>query len=168
MELDTLSERRRVYMKYLLAFLFVLPIIATAQPLDKIKSPAELKKVITALDAELFNAYNTCDLAKFASFLTEDVEFYHDQGGITLGKAPLTEGIKNNICGKVTRELLPASLEVHPMKGIGAIEMGTHLFHHPGHDDTEPVGEGKFIHLWRYQEGAWKVTRVYSYAHKAH
>ena len=155
-------------MKYLLALLFVLPIVAIAQPLDKIKSAADLKKVITALDAELFNAYNTCDLAKFAAFLTDDVEFYHDQGGITLGKASLTESIKNNICGKVTRELLPATLEVHHMKGIGAIEMGTHLFHHPGHEDTEPVGEGKFIHLWRYQDGAWKITRAYSYAHKAH
>lgn len=49
-------------MKYLLAFLCLLPIIATAQPLDKIKTPEELTKVITSLDAALFNAYNTCDL----------------------------------------------------------------------------------------------------------
>ena len=155
-------------MKYLLALLFLLPIIATAQPLDKIKSQEELTKVIASLDAALFNAYNTCDLAKFASFFPDDVEFYHDQGGITLGKEKLAESIKNNICGKVTRELLPGSLEVHLMKGIGAIEMGTHLFHHPGHEDTEGIGEGKFIHLWRYQDGAWKITRVYSYDHHPH
>ena len=37
----------------------------------------------------------------------------------------------------------------------------------PGHDDTEPVGEGKFIHLWRYEDGAWKITRVISYDHHA-
>ena len=155
-------------MKYLLALLCLLPIIATAQPLDKIKTPEELTKVITSLDAALFNAYNTCDLPKFAAFFTDDIEFYHDQGGITLGKEKLTESIKNNICGKVTRELLAGSRQVHPMNGIGAIDMGTHLFHHPGKDDTEPLGEGKFIHLWRYRDGAWKVARIYSYDHKTH
>jgi len=153
--------------KYLLAILFLLPVIAaTAQPLDKIRTQAELTQVITALDASLFGAYNQCDLAKFASFFSEDVEFYHDQGGVTLGKEKLTESVRNNICGKVTRELLAGSLEVHLMKGIGAVEMGTHLFRHPDDKGDDGVGEGKFIHLWRYQDGAWKVTRVISYDHR--
>jgi len=26
-------------------------------------------------------------------------------------------------------------------KGYGAVEMGVHRFHHPGHEDTEGVGE---------------------------
>ena len=159
------------YVKYLLAFVLFLPLIAIcarAQPLEKIRSQEELTKVITSLDAALFASYNYCDLPKFASFFTDDVEFYHDQGGVTLGKAKLTESVKNNICGKVTRELLPGTLQVHPMKGIGAVQMGTHLFHHPGHDDTEPIGEGKFIHLWTYKDGAWEITRVISYDHHAH
>lgn len=155
-------------MKALLPLFALAAALAQAQPLDKIKSQEELVKVITALDASLFEAYNTCDLANFASFFTDDVEFYHDQGGVTLGKAKLTESVKNNICGKVTRELLKGTLQVHPMKGIGAVEMGTHLFHHPGHDDTEPLGEGKFIHLWTYKDNAWKVTRVISYDHHTH
>ena len=33
-------------------------------------------------------------------------------------------------------------------------------------DDTQTVGVGKFIHLWRYKDGAWKVTRVISYDHR--
>src|SRR2546429_9812339 len=78
-----------------------------------------------------------------SSFLAEDVEFYHDQGGVTLGRAALTESVKNNICGKVTRELVPGSLQVYYMKGFGAVEIGVHRFHHPGHEDTEPVGEAK-------------------------
>ena len=140
---------------------------AGAQSLDSLKTPADLRKAIMALDAAVFDAYNRCDLPKFASFFSDEVEFYHDQGGVTLGKEKLTESVKNNICGKVTRELVASSLEVHPMKGIGAVEMGTHLFHHPGHDDTEPVGSGKFIHLWVYKDGAWKITRVISYDHHA-
>jgi uncharacterized protein (TIGR02246 family) len=135
--------------------------------LENIKSQAELDKAITALDATLFDSYNRCDLEKFASFFVDDVEFYHDQGGVTLGKDKLTDSVKKNICGRVTRELVPGTLQVHYMKGYGAVEMGVHRFHHPGHEDTEGVGEGKFIHLWQYKDGAWKITRAISYDHHA-
>ncbi len=123
--------------------------------LDNINSQAELDKAVAALDASLFDSYNRCDLEKFASLLAEDVEFYHDQGGVTLGRAALTDSVKKNICGKVTRELVPGTLQVYHMKGYGAVEIGIHRFHHPGHDDTEPVGEAQFIHLWQYKDGAW-------------
>ena len=136
-------------------------------PLEDIQSQAELDKAITTLDAALFDAYNRCDLEKFASFFVENVEFYHDQGGVTLGRAALTDSIKKNICGRVTRELVPGTLQVYYMKGYGAVEMGVHRFHHPGHEDTEGVGEGKFIHLWQCKDGAWKITRVISYDHRA-
>jgi hypothetical protein len=153
------------------AILLLFATFAAAQPdtqfpsPERIQSQAELEKVITALDAALFDAYNRCDLKKFGSFIDDNVEFYHDQGGLTLGRAALTESVKQNICGKVTRELVPGSLQIYPMKGYGAVEMGVHRFHHPGHEDTEGVGEGKFIHLWRYEDGAWKITRVISYDH---
>jgi len=142
-------------------------ICADAQALESIKSQEELNKVVASLDAALFDSYNRCDLEKFATFFASDVEFYHDQGGVTLGKADLTDSVKKNICGKVTRELVPGTLQVYPMKGFGAVEMGVHRFHHPGHDETEPVGEGRFIHLWQYKDGAWKITRVISYDHRA-
>ena len=135
--------------------------------LDNIKSQAELDKAIATLDAALFDSYNRCDLEKFASFFADDVEFYHDQGGVTFGKVALTDSIKKNICGKVTRELLPGTLQAHHMKGYGAVEMGVHRFHHPGHEDTEGVGEASFIHLWQCKDGAWKITRVISYDHHA-
>jgi hypothetical protein len=153
--------------------LLLLPMIALctvqadAQALESIKSQEELNKVVASLDAALFDSYNRCDLQKFAAFFVDDVEFYHDQDGVTLGKEKLTESIKKNICGKVTRELVPGSLQVYHMKGYGAVEMGVHRFHHPGHDDTEPVGEAKFILLWQYTDGAWKITRVISYDHHA-
>ena len=123
---------------------------AEAQALESIKSQEELNKVVASLDAALFDSYNRCDLEKFAAFFANDVEFYHDQGGVTLGKGDLTDSVKKNICGKVMRELVPGTLQVYPMKDFGAVEMGVHRFHHSGHDDTQPVGEGKFIHLWQY------------------
>jgi Domain of unknown function (DUF4440) len=133
--------------------------------LDKIQNQQQLDQTITALDAALFDAYNKCDLVKFASFIDEHVEFYHDQGGVTLGQAALTESVKKNICGTTTRELVPGSLHIYYMKGYGAVEIGVHRFHHPGHEDTIGVGEGQFIHLWHGSDGSWKITRVISYDH---
>jgi ketosteroid isomerase-like protein len=162
------STVSRFLMFLLLLVLFAAQTPAQSVPaLENIKSRQELDKAITALDAALFDSYNRCDLEKFSSFFVDDVEFYHDQGGVTLGKVNLTESVKKNICGRVTRELVPGSLQVHYMKGYGAVEMGVHRFHHPGHEDTEPVGEGKFIHLWQYKDGTWKITRAISYDHHA-
>ena len=67
---------------------------ADVPALDAIKSQAELDKAIASLDAALFDSYNNCDLAKFGSFFADDVEFYHDQGGVTVGKDKLTDSIK--------------------------------------------------------------------------
>src|SRR5215470_8369811 len=86
---------------------------------EKIQSQAELDKAVIALDKALFDSYNKCDLEKFSSFFTENVEFYHDQGGVTLGRAALTESVKKNICGRVTRELVPGTLQVFHMEGYG-------------------------------------------------
>lgn len=131
--------------------------------LPDIKSPAELYQTIAALDNRLFEAYNHCDLPKFGSMLADDLEFYHDVVGFSRGRQATVEGVKNNICGKVTRELVPGTLEVYPIAHYGAVEIGVHRFYHPGQE--KPVGEAKFIHLWEYKDGAWKVTRVISFDH---
>lgn len=146
--------------------LFISPAAAQSfTPFDKIQNQQELDQVGAALDAALFDSYNKCDLVKFSSFFVDDVEFYHDQGGLTLGSAALTESVKKNICGQTTRELVPGTLKVFYMKGYGMLETGVHRFHHPGHEDTMGVGEGQFIHLWQYKDGAWKITRAISYDH---
>lgn len=152
----------------ILSAMGLFPTAGSAQSvpaLDKIQNQQELDKAGAELDAALFDSYNKCDLERFKSFFVDDVEFYHDQGGVTLGSAALTESVKKNICGKTTRELVPGTLKVYYMKGYGMLETGVHRFHHPGHEDTEGVGEGQFIHLWQYKDGAWKITRVISYDH---
>lgn len=149
------------------ALLFLATLIA---PLARAQSdhglpPTDpLYKTIAALDTALFDAYNSCNLDKLGSMVADDLEFYHDKTGLALGKQSLIDGVKNNICGKVHRELAPATLEVYPIKDYGAIEIGIHRFTHPG--DPTNIGEAKFIHLWRLKDGAWKVTRVISFDHK--
>ena len=131
--------------------------------LDSMKSQEELMRAITALDKQLFDAYNTCDIERLGTLVTDDLEFYHDKTGLAVGKQPFLDAIKKNICGKVTRELVAGSLEVYPLHGYGAVEIGVHRFHHPGDDSN--VGEAKFVQLWQYKDGAWKISRVISYDH---
>ena len=95
--------------------------------------------------------------------VADDLEFYHDQTGLSVGKAPFLAAIKQNICGKVQRTLLEETLEVYPIKGYGAVEIGVHRFHHPNEPDN--IGDGKFVTLWHNSDGVWKVTRVISYEH---
>ena len=126
-----------------------------------------LFRTVASLDSALFDAYNTCDLERFASFFVEDVEFYHDQGGVTRGRSALVDSVKNNICGKTRRDLITGTLEVHPMDGYGALQIGSHRFCDvkAKRCDGTSGGIGKFIHLWQNKDGTWKITRVISYDH---
>ena len=123
-----------------------------------------LFQTIQKLDTELFAAYNNCDIAKLGSMVSDDLEFYHDQTGLAVGKQALLDAVQKNICGKVQRSLVAGSLEVYPLKGFGAVEIGVHRFRHPG-DNPEGGGEAKFVHIWQNKDGVWKVTRVISFDH---
>jgi len=130
-------------------------------------APDPLFQTIQSLDAKLFDAYNHCDLEKLGSFFADDLEFYHDKTGLSVGRQSLLDGVKRNICSKVTRELVPGTLEVYPIASYGAVEIGVHRFHHPGHETADSIGEAKFIHLWQNKDGVWKITRVISFDHHA-
>ncbi len=148
----------------LVAILAAPALVVRAQANPGTVASDELVKTIAGLDAALFDAYNRCDLEKFGSFLADDLEFYHDQTGLAVGKQKTIDGVKNNICGKVRRELVPGTLEVYPIHNFGAVEIGIHRFYHPGQQPDAP-GEAKFIHIWQLKDGAWKVTRIISIDH---
>ena len=123
----------------------------------------DLYKTVSGLDTALFDAYNHCDLEKLGSMVAEDLEFYHDQTGLSVGRQPFVDAIKSNICGKVHRELVPGSLEVYPLKGYGAVEIGVHRFTHP--DDPHALGEAKFVTVWQLKDSIWKISRAISFDH---
>jgi ketosteroid isomerase-like protein len=147
-----------------LFLLVVLSLSSLPADAQSIAQPDPLFKTIRSLDTKLFDAYNHCDLTTLGAMVADDLEFYHDQTGLSVGKAPFLAAIKQNICGKVERALLPDTLEVYPLNGYGAVEIGVHRFHHPGHPE-DGVGDAKFVTLWQNKDGAWKVTRVISYNH---
>jgi len=94
------------------------------------------------------------------SLTAENLEFYHDRGGLTTSKKEYIESIKKNICGKVTRKLAKGSIEVYEIPGFGAVEEGFHSFRNLAEkSESEP---SKFIILWRKQGNSWQLTRVVS------
>ena len=128
---------------------------------------ADLTATVTALDAALFTAYNHCDLTALGGMVADDLEFYHDQTGLSRGREVFLESIRKNICGKVHRDLLPATLEVYPLKSYGAVEIGAHVFCEAklARCDESKSGVARFVMLWREEGGHWTLTRVISYDH---
>ncbi len=119
-----------------------------------------LYDTIVRMDSLFFHAYNTCDMATQAAFYSDSVEFYHDKGGLMTSKQGILDATKKNICGKVTRELVTGSIEVYPIKGYGAIEMGYHKFHNLV---EKSVSEGsRFIIIWQQKNNQWILARVIS------
>lgn len=121
---------------------------------------------VVALDTKLFDAYNHCDLATLGAMVTDDLEFYHDKTGLSVGRQLFVDSIRNNICGKTQRVLVPGSIEVYRLDHYGAVEIGRHRFTHPGHEEIG-VGEAKFITVWQFKDGNWKISREISYDHES-
>jgi len=130
-------------------------------PFHYTPASAALFDSIVALDSILFHAYNTCDLGTQAALFSDSIEFYHDQGGLTTSKDTLIARTKRNVCGKVTRELVNGSIEVYPIAGYGAVEMGLHRFFNKMEPDA-PSQPSRFIILWQQRHGEWKIRRVIS------
>jgi ketosteroid isomerase-like protein len=121
----------------------------------------DLTKTIAKLDSTFFHAYNNCDLAKQAEFYSDSIEFYHDKSGLETSKKNLLANTQKYICGKVTRELVKGSLEVSPIPGYGAVELGSHMFHNNQEKDHQPQAS-KFMIIWKNTDGKWTITKVIS------
>lgn len=149
--------------KWLLLVLSAFALSSRMVPAQTSEQPDALFDTVKALDAKLFGAYNHCDLAVLGSMVSDDLEFYHDQTGLMVGKQPFLAAIRQNICGKVQRTLIESTLEVYPLRGYGAVEIGIHRFHHPNEPDN--IGDARFVTIWHDDNGTWKVTRTISYQH---
>lgn len=126
----------------------------------QVSEDSKLYKEIAAVDKELFRSYNECDLKAHANLISEDLEFYHDKGGLSTDKAQYMISMKENICGKVKRTLTEGTFEVHEIKGFGAVALGKHSFHNLIEDShSEP---SKFITIFKHTADGWIITRVIS------
>ena len=129
---------------------------------------AALETTIAQLDDAVFDAFNRCadpaQLTHHASYFASDVEFYHDTGGVTWNRRTMLDNTRRYACGHYTRERVPGTLKVFPIKGFGAIEQGVHRFCQTGGGCE---GEADFVIVWRHDARGWRITRVLSYGHRA-
>ncbi|MEM7572600.1 MAG: nuclear transport factor 2 family protein [Bacteroidota bacterium] len=134
------------------------------------ESQAELEQLILELDRQFWEAYNACEVETMMSFITEDLEFYHDKAGLSIGAATMEEGLKRGLCNpdepKLRREEIAGTVAVFPMAKTGALIRGEHRFHVtlPGQEEFLD-GQAQFMHFWRYEDGKWQMARVFSYDH---
>ncbi|AWH83617.1 DUF4440 domain-containing protein [Flavobacterium album] len=132
-------------------------------------SQKELEKKIIALDKEIFDVFNNCNIEAFRAFFTEDLEFYHDKGGMTTSRDEMIAKTKQNLCSKpgwqIRREPVEGTLNVYPLDGYGAILTGEHLFYVTEDGKEQLTGRAKFTHIFLLKEGKWKISRILSYDH---
>ena len=155
------------------AFLFL--VVSACSTLKQ--SPYPIKKyhpasqalhdTIAFMDSIMFDAFNKHDIEKLKATFSEDLEFYHDKGGLTDFKQTMENFrslFERNKNTGLRRDLVKGSLEVYPIKDYGALEVCNHRFCHVenGKDDC---GTFKNVMVWQNKNGQWKVTRVISFDH---
>ncbi|ABE56124.1 hypothetical protein Sden_2845 [Shewanella denitrificans OS217] len=144
------------------------PISAASTLVTVQQQQTPLFSEISTLDQGVFDAFNKCsdsaELKKHASYFDQDVEFYHDTGGVTWNRDDMIANTQKYACGNYRRELVPNSLKVVAVKEFGAIEQGVHRFCKLDSGDCE--GMADFVIVWRQQDNKWLITRVLSYGHR--
>jgi hypothetical protein len=132
------------------------------------QKPDSLSQTITRLDSIIFDAYNHCALTTMAPYFAPDLEFYHDQSGLSRGREAMLRDVKKYVCGKARRDLVPGTMAVYPLKGFGAVQTGRHMFCDPQkftRCEEATSGVAEFVHVWQLSKGKWRITRVISYDH---
>jgi hypothetical protein len=135
-----------------------------------------LTDAIAKMDHELFHHFfDTCEVDKVAAIVADDLEFFHDKGGLTnTTGASFVESMKSKCERQKTGEdflskrvLDRESLRVYPLNNYGAVETGTHRFYAVVEGQPDRLTEtAQFLMIWKQVDGAWKLARVVSYDHR--
>jgi ketosteroid isomerase-like protein len=140
------------------AFSLVLLILACSTPAQD-----GLAAAVRAADAAMFRAFNECDVAAMAAMYADDLEFFHDTGGLD-DKARTLEKTRDLCARELGLERTLVEDRVEPVAGYGAIHEGRHRFCHEV-DGVEDCGTFDFLHIWKREGEGWRLARVVSYGH---
>jgi len=153
-----------------------LAVAQSPAPAAAIPDEAALAPIIGERDAVLFaTMFDRCDPAALADLVSDDLEFYHDRGGLTATRTAFVadyakgcEAKKAPDAWRSRRELVPGSMRVYAIPGVGAVKEGSHLFYERQGDGPETlVGRARFSMLWRLENGHWRLARAFSIDHAA-
>ncbi len=159
--------------KTILLFVSLLLYTVLLNSQNQNKFDQKLETTITHHDSIFWKGFNTCNLEILKSYISDDLEFYHDKNGLTKGAETFLKISKKNLCSsrenwKLRRKAIEGSIKIYPINNYGAIISGDHQFYITEHNKPEYLdGVAKFTHVWRLKDGLWKMTRVLSYDHKA-
>jgi len=137
--------------------------------------PGMFEELLSA-DAAFFAAvFDRCDIGVVAAYVTEDLEFFHDKGGLAFTSgAAFVKGIEakcqrqaDGTDFRSRRELVRDSVKVFPINRYGAIQTGTHRFYAVAEGEQDRLTEtAQFTHVWKEENGGWRLARVLSYDHQ--
>ena len=155
-------------------YIFILFILISSLTIISAQNNDALIKEGIKNDSLFWAAYNKCNVNEMMRFIPNDVEFYHDKGGITKGGTELRVTFEKNLCGnkdfRLRREAIDKTVQVFPMKNgdqlYGIIISGDHYFYinETGKKEFRD-GLAKFTDLWTLENGEWKMSRILSYNH---
>ena len=149
----------------LLAAMVVAGLRTNAQQGQNTVANQDLYQEIANQDSIVFAAFNSRNIELFKTKFSGDLEFFHDKGGLTNYDHTINF-LKSTAQSKsdLKRELVKGSLEVYPIPGYGAMQIGQHRFCHL-ENGKQDCGTFKFVHIWKKNDNQWIITRVVSYDH---
>ena len=149
----------------LLAAMVVAGLRTNAQQGQNTVAKQDLYQEIANQDSIVFAAFNSRNIELFKTKFSGDLEFFHDKGGLTNYDHTINF-LKSTAQSKsdLKRELVKGSLEVYPIPGYGAMQIGQHRFCHL-ENGKQDCGTFKFVHIWKKNDNQWIITRVLSYDH---
>ena len=129
---------------------------------------------VRQFDSDYWKAFNHCEVQKMTMMNSDDLEFYHDLGGLMRGRQAFADATSKNICGKpdwrLRRGEVPGTVRFYPLKSdgtvYGAVITGEHYFFHQNKGQPERLaGRARFTHTLQLKDGQWQVARVLSFDH---
>jgi ketosteroid isomerase-like protein len=134
-----------------------------------------LHEEILKADAEFFRAFfDTCDIETVRRYIADDFEMFHDKGGIVSSSGAEFVKVTQDKCKRQAegsdflsaRRLVPESMKVYALNNYGAVQVGTHDFYAVQEGKPDRLTEtGQFTHVWKEENGQWRLARVLSYDH---
>lgn len=140
---------------------------STIPPTTNPAANTALTQTISALDSAMFATFNAHDAAAIGTWFTPDLEFYHDKTGLAgydSTMAGFSRLFTQPATADIRREIVPGTLEVHPLGEFGLLEICQHRFCHT-ENGQEECGTFRNIMIWRKEGASYKVSRVISFDH---
>lgn len=145
-------------------------------PAFEVPAQPALTQAIAARDTALFDVmFAGCDPAALTALVTDDMEFYHDKGGLMAHDAFIADYAKSCAAKRAPdawrsrRERVAGTMKVYAIPGFGAVEEGAHVFYERKGDGPERLaGKARFSILWKLgADGQWRMARTFSIDHAA-